>query len=146
MKNFLNKIKEGVQVADQQRWQSAMMSSIGDIGSERVNVSYRGKPQSKWLQCAGMPSRWQKPLSVTDRRIQRMEYPGFPTISPVILSYCRRILQLPLCWVPKPKLTSPSCSCNGQTCHINESWDEIFPCNILYNCIATKNRTIFWQF
>ena len=30
-------LREGVQVADRRRWQSAMTSPIGDVGSERVN-------------------------------------------------------------------------------------------------------------
>ena len=30
---------EGVQVADRRRWQSAMTSPIGDVGSERVKVT-----------------------------------------------------------------------------------------------------------
>ena len=29
---------EGVQVADRRRWQSAMTSPIGDVGSERVKA------------------------------------------------------------------------------------------------------------
>ena len=30
------RLGEGVQVADRRRWQSAMTSPIGDVGSERV--------------------------------------------------------------------------------------------------------------
>ena len=36
----LNKVREGVQVADRRRWQSAMTSPIGDVGSERVKQGY----------------------------------------------------------------------------------------------------------
>ena len=31
---------EGVQVADRRRWQSAVTSPIGDVGSERVKHSF----------------------------------------------------------------------------------------------------------
>ena len=30
-----------VQVADRRRWQSAMTSPIGDVGSERVKVNFK---------------------------------------------------------------------------------------------------------
>ena len=33
----LNSVRDGAQVADRRRWQSAMTSPIGDVGSERVN-------------------------------------------------------------------------------------------------------------
>ena len=33
-----NTVREGVQVADRRRWQSAMTSPIGDVGSERVKT------------------------------------------------------------------------------------------------------------
>ena len=32
------RLGEGIQVAERRRWQSAMTSPIGDVGSERVNV------------------------------------------------------------------------------------------------------------
>ena len=32
------RLDEGVQVADRRRWKSAMMSPIGDVGSERVKI------------------------------------------------------------------------------------------------------------
>ena len=32
------RLGEGAQVADRRRWQSAMTSPIGDVGSERVNA------------------------------------------------------------------------------------------------------------
>ena len=32
------RLDEGVQVADRRRWQSAMTSLIGDVGSERVKI------------------------------------------------------------------------------------------------------------
>ena len=35
----LNQVRRGVQVADRRRWQSAMTSPIGDVGSERVIAS-----------------------------------------------------------------------------------------------------------
>ena len=36
----LNMVMGGVQVADRRRWQSAMTSPIGNLGSERVNQVY----------------------------------------------------------------------------------------------------------
>ena len=33
-------VRGGVQVADWRRWQSAMTSPIGDVGSERVNNNF----------------------------------------------------------------------------------------------------------
>ena len=38
---------EGVQVADRRRWQSAMTSPIGDVGSERVNLLDYASPLIK---------------------------------------------------------------------------------------------------
>ena len=35
------RLGEGVQVADRRRWQSAMTSPIGDVGSERVKEIYK---------------------------------------------------------------------------------------------------------
>ena len=35
-KGALIRLGDGVQVADRRRWQSAMTSPIGDVGSERV--------------------------------------------------------------------------------------------------------------
>ena len=37
-KGTLVRLGEGGQVADRRRWQSAMTSTIGDVGSERVNI------------------------------------------------------------------------------------------------------------
>ena len=42
-KGTLVRFGEGSQVADRRRWQSAMTSPIGDVGSERVKATMKQK-------------------------------------------------------------------------------------------------------